>query len=254
MNLIRQDNSSKWIKENIPQYAIQALITHLDSLEFTSEQLNKKWGRATTSEVIEEYYLKKLSHLFTLNESIKDKSVLEFGPGLGITSYLYLILGAKSYCGIEVFGENVQSCRKLCRDLTNHEFIFDRVQDSLDDLLEKVKFDTLSLINVIEFFSVEYLDNLWKVAYDNFDYLILTARFPYFEESPSAPLLKTKVKNEYGRRSLSNDYKSLQFGSIGNKEYYVGALENVGWKIKTMQYITDAHDFRDKKNAIICTK
>ena len=54
--------------------------------------------------------------------------------------------------------------------------------------------------------------------------------------------------------ALSNDYKSLQFGSIGNKEYYVGALENVGWKIKTMQYITDAHDFRDKKNAIICTK
>ena len=42
MKLIRQDNSSKWIKENIPQYAIQALITHLDSLEFTSEQLNKK--------------------------------------------------------------------------------------------------------------------------------------------------------------------------------------------------------------------
>ena len=248
----KQNLTSYWIKKNVPEHVIQTLINHLKSFKFTSEELQARWGWAyeTEEDVINNHYMKLIACLFSYQEAIKDKHVLELGPGIGFSSYLYHAFGASGYHGIEAYHPNAEACKKIC-EFPNWEVTTGLFEDEFQNVLKK-RFDTLSLINIIEYMSVDYVQDLLKNSYSNFDYLLLAQQVePYNKQTCDLKLIP-KNKNRYGARSLSNTWqeKTIQ-GSEGSILYYKNKLQEAGWKIK-FTGITPGISHRS--HVVVCAK
>jgi hypothetical protein len=246
----KQNLTSYWIKKNVPEHVIQTLINHLKSFKFTIEELQARWGWRTEEDVINNHYMKLIACLFSYQEAIKGKRVLELGPGLGFTSYLYHASGASGYHGIEAYEPNIKACELLC-DVPNWEFTHGFFEDHIGDVL-KNQFDTLSLINIIEHMSVGYVQDLIKTSYDNFDYLLLAQQvYPYNGQTCDLELIP-KNKNRYGARSLSNNWQEQTVqGSEGSILYYKNKLQEAGWKIKFTGITPGIHD---RSHVVVCVK
>ena len=221
---------NKWINENIDSSTVNVLVNHINSFGFTSNELAEKWNFSTSEEIINQYYLKKIAMLFGYTESIKNKSILELGPGVGITSYLYYVCGAASYHGVEKYEPNVDVSRKLCT-MDNWTFTHGMFEEYLKNILPG-QYDTVSLINVLTYMDMDFMDNFWKFAYQNFNYMIISI---------------------YGRRSMTSDYTKSHLGSIGSQSYYRQAMLNAGWKILFTTQIPKEIDCLNH-SARVCTK
>ena len=263
----KQNFTSDWVKQNFPADTTEILINHLKSQKFTYEELCDNWLHGTEEDVINNHYMNLFACLFSHKEAIQGKKILELGPGLGLTSYLYHAFGADSYHSIEAYEPNLVQCLKLCC-FTGWNFTHGSFEDELDNVLQE-KFDTLSLVNMIEHLSIDYVNDTIKNSYNNFDYLLLAQgiykhyRYTQYGHDRRVHIFPLQAGNSLKAGNAGGGHFSGRPGtdrkSTANIIYYEHALIDAGWKIK-FSGVTDISNqnypqaFPDQSNVIVCVK